>query len=192
MEREIWKDIIGYNGLYQVSNFGRVKSLSRRTSDGRNIKEKIISTKNSKGWYLTFKAANDRVYKTLSIHKLVAVHFIPNIKNKPEINHIDGNKQNNFVENLEWVTPSENMEHAVKLKPSFLKEMKRKNQFIKPKRVQQIDFDGNFIAEYANSVIASNLTGICSRNILQVANKTEFSNGKIRKQAGGFIWKFKE
>ena len=180
--KETWIDIPEFEGYYQVSSLGRIKSFHK------NKNGVILSVKNSKGWYLSISLCKGKIRRTYKIHQLVAQCFLPNPNGKIQINHIDMNKQNNIVDNLEWVTCSENMKHASETNPSFLKGMIKRNQFINPKRIRQFDFDGNFIAEYANARIASNLTGVCHRNILQVAHKEEYKPGKIRKQAGGYYW----
>ena len=120
---EIWKDIKGYEGYYQVSNLGRIKSLGRyifiirnrgRQTYNQIVKEKILKTyKSSNGYLLVFLKKNNKT-KSLFVHRAVATAFIPNIENKPQVNHKDGNKQNNCLDNLEWATHSENMQHAWK------------------------------------------------------------------------------
>ena len=120
---EIWKDIKGYEGYYQVSNLGRVKSLARyifiirnrgRQTYNQIVKEKILKThKSSNGYLLVFFKKNNKS-KPFFVHRLVATAFIPNIENKPQVNHKDGNKQNNYLDNLEWATNCENMQHAWK------------------------------------------------------------------------------
>ena len=102
---EIWKDIEGYEGIYQVSNKGRIKSFY-------GVKEKILVTRTKGHDYEKVLLSKNGVGKTFLIHRLVAKAFIPNPENKPEVNHIDGNKKNNCVENLEWMTCSENTKHA--------------------------------------------------------------------------------
>lgn len=100
MEQEIWKDINGYKGLYQVSNSGKIKSL-----------KKILNPWLDKG-YLRVGLSKKSKHKYFSVHRLVALHFVSNPKNKPEVNHLDGNKLNNNDWNLEWSTQKENNEHA--------------------------------------------------------------------------------
>ena len=113
---EIWKDIKGYEGLYQVSNLGRVKSLERKVRNGehtyRIISEKILKLDNLYDGYLGIGLYISRKQHYFKVHRLVAESFIPNPENKLEVNHIDGNKTNNNAENLEWVTRIENMRHA--------------------------------------------------------------------------------
>ena len=116
----IWKDIKGYEGLYQVSDSGKVKSLTRKNirRDGvvRILKGKKINPKLSKHGYLFVTLSKNGKLKNMSIHRLVAVAFIDNSHNKMEVNHKDGNKLNNSVDNLEWMTRKENMLHAKKNK----------------------------------------------------------------------------
>jgi hypothetical protein len=112
---EIWKDIEGYEGLYQVSTFGNIKSLPKRKGF-LFTKERILKPKLTIKGYLevTLRKNNYSNYKR--INRLVAEAFIPNPENKPEVNHKDGNKQNNNDWNLEWNTNQENKSHAVKNK----------------------------------------------------------------------------
>lgn len=112
--KEIWKNIKGYEDLYQVSDTGRVKSLSRlRKGNGGYTSERILKpTLNSKTGYLYVALCKDGKPKTKSIHRFQAIAHIKNSKNKPEVNHKDGNKLNNNSYNLEWVTSSENRNHA--------------------------------------------------------------------------------
>jgi len=115
-QKEEWKDIKGFEGLYQVSNLGQIKSLyftSNKTKK-KYRRDKILKQQKDKQGYMTIRLSyfgKDKTYKT---HRLVAKTFIPNIENKLEINHIDGNKANNIVSNLEWTTRSENQKHAYK------------------------------------------------------------------------------
>ena len=104
---------------YQISNYGRVKSKTRISKVGiKNVKEIIRAerilkpNKLTKG-YLGVTIYNKTRVKTFRIHRLVAAHFIPNPQNLPQVNHIDGNKENNFIENLEWCSNFDNMQHAI-------------------------------------------------------------------------------
>ena len=117
--KETWKDIIGYEGVYQVSNFGRVKSLDRDEyvssfSHGRIREGRVLTQIKSRGGYMLVHLSKDGVAKTASVHRLVAKAFIPNPMKKTTVNHIDGNKANNISDNLEWATMSENISHAFK------------------------------------------------------------------------------
>lgn len=117
MEQEIFKPIKGYEGLYEVSNLGRVKSLCKEWICGRNTpkrKEETIIRNGHRKDYDFVSLSKDKKIKYPSIHRLVAEQFIINYENKPDINHKDGNKRNNYFKNLEWCTKSENQTHAYK------------------------------------------------------------------------------
>ena len=105
---EIWKDIDGYEGLYKVSNLGRIKSLG----NDKNRKEKILKTGKNKFGYLHVILCKEGKVTTFRVQRLVANAFIPNPENKPEVNHIDENKENNCVWNLEWCTHQYNNEYS--------------------------------------------------------------------------------
>lgn len=185
-QKEIWKDIPGSNGNYQASNLGRIKSFKI------NPNGYIMSLKNSKGWYLSCILLINNERTTTRIHRAVAKLFVPNPNNKPHVNHKNMNKQDNRAVNLEWTTPKENNDHAIKHKPWKINGMINYNKNIKPNPIIQLDLMGNYIQTFKNGKEAAIETGVCQRNILQVANRTEYKPGLTRKQAGGFIWKFKD
>ena len=117
---EIWKDIEGYEGLYRVSNLGRIKSLDRMVWGGKayyfkkgRILKQTIKIKKTGYKSKVIGLSKNGNHKTFRAHRIVAKAFIKNINNKPDINHIDGNSINNNVTNLEWCTPKENTFHAI-------------------------------------------------------------------------------
>ena len=116
--QEIWKDIKNYEGIYQVSNLGRVRSLTRKvkTFNGfRTTKGQLLKPLKTNRNYFRVDLKQNQKDKYVSIHRLVAEAFIPNPNNYPVINHIDGNTSNNIVNNLEWCTQSHNIKEAYKV-----------------------------------------------------------------------------
>lgn len=116
MGTEIWKDVIGYEGLYQVSNIGRVKRLASTVHyrDGRvfHYKEALLNPRKTKDGYLLTSFSKNGVGKTHLIHRVVASHFVPNPLNKPVTNHLNGIRDDNRAGNLQWSTQSENVKYS--------------------------------------------------------------------------------
>lgn len=198
-----WKWIPGYDGLYAISDFGEIVSFSK------NVNGRYISTKNKNGWYISFRASDKNgIITTIRVHQAVLKAFVGECPDGYEIHHKDGNKQNNRLDNLEYITPKEHGKHTREQNPHMLDGMiaynKARYTGKYPRRhlpinkkfpkgnILQLSLDGILICEYPNAKEAERKTGVCSRNILQVANKEEYKPGKTRKQAGGYAWKFEE
>ena len=110
---EEWRDITGYEGSYQISNLGQVKSLNRTDTTGRSVKEKILKGTLNKDGYLCVDFKKDGKRKSFRVHRLVAEAFIPNFENKPCVDHINTIRDDNRVENLRWVTHKENVNNVI-------------------------------------------------------------------------------
>ena len=165
---EIWKDIKDYEGHYQVSNLGRVKSIKF----GKEIilKQHI----NIKGGYYYVCLLKNGKHKNYYVHRLVAEAFIPNSYNLPQVNHRDENKLNNNVDNLEWCTNEYNHNYGT------INERISQSQ---SKPVLQYDLNGNLIKEWKS-------VNECGRNGFNQGDICKCCNGK-RKTAKGFIWVYK-
>lgn len=128
---EIWKDIDEFHGLYQVSNLGRIKSLPKIDFIGRKRRELILKQRKDHNgyYYITLRHSTSKIYKTISVHRLVGISFVENVHNLPNIHHIDYNSSNNKYDNLSWVTQKQNMEFSQKegrLKKYNLKKIKQR------------------------------------------------------------------
>lgn len=169
MTEEIWKDIEGYEGKYQVSNLGNIRSLNynhtkiRKLYIDENGYKKITLSKNCK-------------LKTLKVHRLVAQAFISNHNNYTEVNHIDENPSNNCVENLEWCTRSYNVNYG--------KRTDKQKKYL-CKSINQYSKDGEFIKRWDCIRDIERELGYSHQNISMCAN------GKY-KSSHGFIWRYKE
>lgn len=169
--KEIWKPIVGYEGLYEVSNLGNVKSLNWKNTK----EEKCLYLKKHNKGYLQVELVKNKNKKMVLVHRIVAETFLENLSNKPQINHKDYNRSNNNVENLEWCTNSENMKHSALRKKS--KPIKRNEKII------QYDFNGNIIKTWENCI------AIKSKYKYNQTSIFECCEGK-RKTAYGFIWRY--
>lgn len=167
----LWKDIPGYEGLYQVSDEGEIRSLPRDVFNGRGSgmrkgKTLKFGMRGKNGLYYPFvRLRKDGIDKSESVHRLVAIAFLDNPDNLPEVNHKDENTENNRVENLEWCTRQYNIEYS------------------KAKRISQYTKDLEKVAEYKSISVASQITGIGRRAI----------NNSLcgwSETAGGYIWKY--
>lgn len=173
--QETWKDILNYEGLYQISSLGNVKSLIKsttkkiKTPGGYRQLERILKPALNNGGYFIVTLSKNNHHKTCPIHKLVATAFIPNTNNKPQINHIDCNKLNNSVKNLEWVTAQENSEHAILNGLTTFEHLRgenHKNSKLTKKKINQIRED-YYINNCTLSEIAKNF-GICPQTAHEI------------------------
>lgn len=178
--KEIWKDIAGYEDLYEVSNLGRIRSLIWHP-------KKVMSTKRKNKDYIHVRLTKNGNHATVLVHRVVYEAFKGEIPSGFQVHHKDGNKQNNRISNLEAIS----IAHHNKLTSIANPMMFKRSNESRSIPVLQYTLDGSFIAEYPSAKIASEKTGICRRNINQVANRELNQNGKVRKQAGGFIWRYK-
>jgi hypothetical protein len=182
--KEVWKDVVGFEGIYIVSNFGHVKSLHKRKVKN---KSKILSKSSKNKGYVIHSLCSNGETKYMTLHRIVAIAFIPNPENKPQINHIDGDKLNNRADNLEWCTSAENNKHAYK---TGLSKVNRTGvgKFGKLHHnsvpIVQLDMFGNKIGEFDALMDAERATGISYKFISMVCL------GK-RNSARGFKWKYK-
>ena len=158
LPNEEWRDVVGYEGLYQVSNLGRVKSLSRK-HQLRNI---IISQHPTGGGYLTVILTKNRKRKNIRTHKLVANCFIPKEEGKYEVNHIDENKFNNTVDNLMWCDRTYNVNHGSR---NLIVSYKLRNRLDHSKPVQQLDGYGNVIREFRSVNDVGRFYGISANGV---------------------------
>lgn len=166
--KEIWKPIKDYEGLYEVSNFGKVKSIPRNGT----IKEtKILKQYIDRYGYLYVALSKNDSQKKKKVHRLVAEAFIPNPENKPEVNHKWGIKTDNRASELEWATTSENLKHAIE------------NKLRKTRNVVQYNRDGELIKKWSSSKEASKALNIDDSSIYKCCK------GK-RKTVGGYIWRY--
>ncbi len=175
MVEELWKPVSGYEGLYEVSNHGRMRSLARNTTSG-----KILSPVFTWQGYARVHLWKNGKAKYHAVHRIVAEAFIPNPEGKPMVNHIDENKSNNHAGNLEWVTHIENCYHG-----TGIQRMSKAltNHPRKSKQVAMYTKDGEMICVFPSLREAERKTGILHRGISFCCQGKE-------SMAGGYIWKY--
>ena len=174
---EIWKDIKGFEGLYQISNYGSVKALKCKEKEGRGNwrkKDKIIKQSEDKKGYLRVRIYKNSVLYTKKVHRLVAIAFIENPEKKSQVNHIDENKKNNNANNLEWCDNKYNCNYGTRTKRATKSNINKETT-----SVPVLCIETNIIYPSINEAIrktgATNIFYCCI--------------GK-RKTAGGYHWKY--
>lgn len=164
---EIWKEVPGFEGLYQVSNYGQIRSTPRRGTAGGIMKGHI-----DKKGYINITLRKDGTQYTQKLHRLIAITFIPNPNNYPEVNHKDENKQNNRVDNLEWCTTSYNHEYGTRT-------VRASTRCGKPIRCVETGI------EYQGAKWASKEMGIDSSGITKALKNPN-------RTCGGYHWQYVE
>lgn len=177
--KEIWKDIPDYEGFYQASNQGRLKSLDRIVIGNRKRYGKINKLENNHKGYLRANLNKNGERERIFIHRIVAMLFIENPENKPFINHIDENPSNNHYKNLEWCTAKENANHGTSTARQSAK-LKNIGGSIKAKKVYQYDKNLNLVKIFP-SAMEAHRQGFTQANISKVCNGE-------RPHHKGFIW----
>ena len=179
-----WKDIVGYENEYQINQFGEIRTLK----DSPKLKKYDVlkpqtSKRNGYVYQMLYKNGKEKLFR---VHRLVAMAFLPNPNNLPQVNHKDGNKQNNSVDNLEWCEQSDNMKHAYKNGLQIPSENQRKSIIntnkLKQKKVCQIK-DGKIINTFSGISEASRQTKISISCISRCCNLK-------RKSTNGCEWRF--
>ena len=182
--RPKWKDIVGYENEYQINQFGEIRTLKDSPKLKKyDVLKPQISKSNGYVYHMLYKNGKE---KLLRVHRLVAMAFLPNPNNLPQVNHKDGNKQNNSVDNLEWCEQSDNMKHAYKNGLQIPSENQRKaiinTNKLKQKKVCQIK-DGEIINTFSGISEASRQTKISISCISRCCNLK-------RKSTNGYEWRF--
>lgn len=194
---EQWKDVVGYEGYYQVSNRGRVKGLKYTLLVGccfKTLPERILKPNKNKFGYYYVVLHKNRKPKTWKIHRLVALAFIPNPENKPCIDHIDTIRTNNNIENLRWCTHSENMNNPIS-KPKILKnaEIARKKMLQNKEKYDEIRLKSvrKPILCLETNIIYESITKASKELNINLSSIAQCLKGiRNRKTAGGYHWKY--
>lgn len=180
--KEVFTDIHNFEGMYQVSNLGRVRSCDRIICNGRFEKGKIMKPCKTKKGYLRVYLCKDGKQYTYSIHRLVALAFIPNPDNKPCIDHINGIKEDNNVKNLRWCTNRENVHFSM---DNNTRHIFTPDESKCSRKVAKLDMNGIEIEVYPSLSEAARKNGIKSFTKI-----SSVCNGQ-RKSAGGFKWQYR-
>ena len=164
-KKEVWKDVVGYEGLYQVSNLGRVKSIDRLINGryaGHKTKAKgqLLNTFTNKTCYVRVALNINQKVNKFSVHRLVAQAFIPNPDNKPQVNHKDETQGNNNVNNLEWVTASENVNYGTRNERMAKTHYKKIKVIYSDDTYEIWESTSYFAREYGNGVLTQGISDV--------------------------------
>ena len=178
IKTQTWKDIPGFEGFYQASNLGQVRSIDRtiKTSDGRQWVQpgKILSPDNNhKGGYLTVQLSRDGIAKRYLVHRLIASAFIPNPTYLPEVNHKNGSKRQNDAGNLEWSDRQKNIDHAVE--HTLIDNKGEKNQMAKLTESEVLEIRRLSASGMSDSEIAA-VTRATKRNVKNIRSLTSWKH----------------
>lgn len=183
--KEVWKDVVGYEGLYEVSNLGNIRVV--RKGSPFYLAQKAAQ-KNNRGYFTVLLSNGCGKQRRLTIHRIVAEAFLSNPCNYPQVNHKDENKTNNCVDNLEWCSRSYNVRYSMERHPERAVPREHKNNSVRngkktSLRVQQLTLNGEVIKEWPNSRTVFRETGMSDWSISQCCRG-------IWKTAYGFKWQY--
>lgn len=180
---EIRVPVVGYEGIYEVSNYGHVYGLKRKNARGQIVNPIVKATKPNNRGYIQICLSKDGKQKYMLLHRIVAEAFIPNPEGLPQVNHKDENKNNNSADNLEWCTNAYNRHYGSGMRKSIenhdYKQIAEKNK----KTVLQLDKNGNVLNSWLGLKAAEAATGVGESNIRRCC----YGRGSY---AGGFMWKY--
>ena len=196
MENLIWKPVVGYEGLYEVSNTGLVRSLN-------NLKGRMLKLTKRKDGYLGVCLYKHCKQETKTVHRLVAETFIPNPNNLKVINHKDENRSNNNVENLEWCTYSYNTTYSMDIHPERRKVNADNLEKYSPRnkkgvphkyneKVAVVDENENVVSVYENAATAAKELKLQTCNVLEVCRTNKKRQIGKKRRTGGYIFEFIE
>ena len=177
--KEVWKDVIGFEEAYQVSNFGRIKRKKRTDSNNRTHKERIMSPSIYSNGYLNVELRMNNKKRRTSVHRLVAEAFIDNPLNLPQINHKDENKANNHVSNIEWCTAQYNIRYKDGVK------RRRATAILNSNAVCKYSMEGEFIEKFECATDAAiSVNGSCTEILSCCHHRAHSLSYK------GYMWRF--
>ena len=181
-ESEIWKDVVGYEGFYQVSNKGNVYSVGRVDSRGHRRRGRILKPKYDRGGYLTVNLCKNGKLKTKKVHRLVAGAFLPNPNGLPQVNHRDEIKDNNNVENLEWCDSKHNINYGTRNE-----RISKKVRVVNAKTGDVVEF--NSTAEAGRKGYDQSSVSAACRGVYTDSNGKLIGDGHLYR---GFRWYYEE